>query len=228
MTTPFQVGSFLEVSGRGSTGAKNLRDWVWGKGIRCGTLNLAISTRLGDYLARWMTPGHCDRRKCSCRLSVVLACCSAGLSPVFVNRLMNKYRQYERVFNQFDENGDGKISPCELQKCVGLIGGVMSLEEAEAAIVSMDSDEDGLLCLEDFVKLVEEAGEEEKVNDLKEAFRMYEMDGSGCITPKSLKRMLSRLGESKTIEECKLMIDHFDINGDGQLSFDEFMVMMSC
>ncbi|CAI9766702.1 unnamed protein product [Fraxinus pennsylvanica] len=141
---------------------------------------------------------------------------------------MDIYKQYERVFNHLDENGDGKISPCELQKCADLIGGAMSPEEAEMAVVLMDSDGDGLLCLEDFLKLVEGAEEEEKAKDLKEAFRMYEMEGSGCITPKSLKRMLSRLGESKTIDECKLMIDHFDINGDGQLNFDEFKVMMSC
>ncbi|CAA2979412.1 calcium-binding CML38 [Olea europaea subsp. europaea] len=134
---------------------------------------------------------------------------------------MDKYKQYERVFNHFDEDGDMKISPFELQKYVGLIGGVMSLEEAEAAVTSIDLDGDGL-CLDDFVKLVEGAGEEEKENDLKEAFAMYEMEGSGCILPKSLKRMLSRLGESKTIEECKLMIAHYDINGDGQLNFDEF------
>lgn len=141
---------------------------------------------------------------------------------------MDKYKQYEHVFNHFDENRDGKISPCELQKCANLIGGVMSLEEAETAVVLMDSDGDGLLCVEDFMKLVEGVEEEEKTRDLKEAFRMYEMEGSGCITPKSLKRMLSRIGEYKTIDECELMIAHFDINGDGLLNFDEFKVMMSC
>ncbi|BFG27089.1 hypothetical protein CerSpe_133630 [Prunus speciosa] len=138
---------------------------------------------------------------------------------------MDKVAQYERVFNQFDANGDGKISPSELQQCVGAIGGELSLTEAEVAVEHLDSDGDGLLGLDDFVKFVDGGREEEKVNDLKEAFKMYVMD-DGCITPKSLKRMLSRLGESKSVDDCKVMISRFDLNGDGVLNFDEFKVMM--
>ncbi|KAM5581961.1 putative calcium-binding protein CML19 [Rosa sericea] len=139
---------------------------------------------------------------------------------------MDKLAQYERVFNQFDGNGDRKISPLELQQCVEAIGGELSSSEAEAAVEYLDSDRDGLLGFDDFVKFVEEGDEEEKVNDLREAFKMYDMDGCGCITPKSLKRMLSRLGESRSVDECKVMIARFDLNGDGVLNFDEFKVMM--
>ncbi|CAK7328287.1 unnamed protein product [Dovyalis caffra] len=139
---------------------------------------------------------------------------------------MNKYKQYERVFSQFDENGDGKISPLELQQCVKAMGGELSIAEAEAAVEFSDLDGDGLLGLEDFVEFFEGGEEEEREKDLKEAFKMYEMEESGCITPKSLKRMLSRLGESKTIDECRIMISQFDLDGDGVLDFEEFKVMM--
>ncbi|TQD99491.1 hypothetical protein C1H46_014827 [Malus baccata] len=139
---------------------------------------------------------------------------------------MEKVAQYERVFKQFDGNGDGKISPMELQQCVGAIGGELSLTEAEVVVEHLDSDGDGLLGLDDFVKFVDGGCDEEKVCVLREAFKMYVMDGSGCITPKSLKRMLSRLGESKSVDECKNMIARFDLNGDGVLNFDEFKVMM--
>ncbi|KAM1323443.1 hypothetical protein PS2_044338 [Malus domestica] len=114
----------------------------------------------------------------------------------------------------------------ELQQCVGAIGGELSLTEAEVAVEYLDSDGDGLLGLDDFVKFVDGGCDEEKVCVLREAFKMYVMDGSGCITPKSLKRMLSRLGESKSVDECKNMIARFDLNGDGVLNFDEFKVMM--
>ena len=140
---------------------------------------------------------------------------------------MDKLTQYERVFGHFDANGDGKISPSELRQCVGAIGGEISEADAAVAVDSLDSDGDGLLGLDDFVKFVEGERGEEKVKDLREAFKMYEMDGCDCITPKSLKRMLERLGESKSIEECKVMISKFDLNGDGVLSFDEFLAMMS-
>ncbi|XP_019197769.1 PREDICTED: putative calcium-binding protein CML19 [Ipomoea nil] len=134
----------------------------------------------------------------------------------------------ERVFTYFDEDGDGRVSPAELQRGVRAVGGELTAEEAEMAVRLSDSDGDGLLGLEDFAKLMEGKGveEERKEGELMEAFKMYEMEGTGEITPKSLKRMLGRLGESATTESCKAMITRFDINGDGVLSFEEFKVMM--
>ncbi|KAM3286812.1 putative calcium-binding protein CML19 [Capsicum chacoense] len=141
---------------------------------------------------------------------------------------MAEYKQHQRLFDRFDMNKDGKISAEELQQCVHLIGKDMSYEEAEAAVEHNDSDNDGLLDFDDFVRLIEGGSEEEKRHELKEAFRMYEMEGCGCITPESLNRMLARLGESRTIDECRRMICRYDIDGDGLLNFDEFEIMMRC
>ncbi|CAA0823475.1 Calcium-binding protein CML38 [Striga hermonthica] len=139
---------------------------------------------------------------------------------------MERHEQYERVFTRFDSDGDGRICPAELWRCVGSMGGEMTAEEAEAAVELMDSDGDGLLCLDDFLRIVEGAGDEEKAGDLKAAFQMYVQEGGACITPKSLRRMLSRLGERKSVGECRNMIARFDLNGDGVLSFDEFRLMI--
>lgn len=135
-------------------------------------------------------------------------------------------RELEQVFRYFDENGDGKISPAELRSRMRTAGEELSPEDAEAVVASSDSDGDGLLGYDDFVRLVGEEGEEEKALSLREAFGVYEMEGRGCITPKSLKRALRALGESRTTKECMAMIRRFDLNGDGVLSFDEFRIMM--
>ncbi|KAK8686309.1 hypothetical protein V6N13_125336 [Hibiscus sabdariffa] len=135
--------------------------------------------------------------------------------------------EYERVLRYFDRDGDGKVSASELSHRLGQMGGKLVLDEALVAVETLDSNGDGLLDLQDLIKLMEEDnGEEEKLRDLREAFGMYEEDGCGFITPKGLKKMLSKLGESKSFEECKVMIKHFDINGDGVLSFEEFRLMM--
>ncbi|KAJ6799955.1 putative calcium-binding protein CML19 [Iris pallida] len=137
--------------------------------------------------------------------------------------------EFSRVFRYFDENGDGKISPMELRNsCMRTAGTELSAEDAEAAVGYTDSDGDGLLGLEDFVKLVEVEEEEDKGRSLKDAFGAYatEEDGQDYITAKSLKRALRRLGESKSTDECKVMIRCFDLNGDGVLSFEEFRLMM--
>ena len=138
---------------------------------------------------------------------------------------------YERIFKHLDEDGDGKLSPSELRRCMETIGEELLIEEAQELVESMDSDGDGLLGLEEFVGWMERDiklrdHEERKMEELREAFRMYVMEGSECITPKSLKRMLSRLGESTSLEDCCVMIGEFDVNGDGVMSFDEFKLMM--
>ncbi|RVW62768.1 putative calcium-binding protein CML31 [Vitis vinifera] len=106
---------------------------------------------------------------------------------------------YERIFKRFDEDGDGKLSPSELRRCLGTIGEELLMEEAQEVVESMDSDGDGLLGLGGICGVDGERG---------------------------LKRMLSRLGESRSVEECSVMIAQFDVNGDGVLSFDEFKLML--
>ena len=138
--------------------------------------------------------------------------------------------EFERVFSRFDADGDGKISPAELCRLMRCISQELSLEDAEAVVVSSDSNGDGFLDMKEFIQFMgsdSDQGEEEEERELREAFAMYEMKGEGCITAKSLRRMLSRLGTSKAVEECMTMICKFDANGDGVLSFEEFKAMMS-
>ncbi|CAL4945499.1 unnamed protein product [Urochloa decumbens] len=136
--------------------------------------------------------------------------------------------EFSRVFSAFDRDDDGKISAAELRLCMkAALGEDVSAEDADELVASADSDGDGLLDEEEFLKLVQlENEEEDRCRGLKEAFGMYEMKGEGCITPLSLKRMLSKLGLHQEIDECKAMICRFDLDGDGVLSFEEFKVMM--
>ncbi|KAJ3680876.1 hypothetical protein LUZ60_015365 [Juncus effusus] len=150
------------------------------------------------------------------------------LQEMSIETSTSTYIEFDRIFRSFDRNSDGKISSSELRLCMtSATGESISEEEAELLVASVDSDGDGLLNEEEFMRLVNvEEGEEERMRALKKAFGMYEMEGEGCITPISLNRMLKRLGEPIDLDECRAVICRFDLNGDGVISFDEFRVMM--
>ncbi|VFR02996.1 unnamed protein product [Cuscuta campestris] len=132
-----------------------------------------------------------------------------------------------RVFAYFDKNGDGRVSPAELQRGVRAVGGELTAEEAEMAVRLSDSDGDGLLGPEDFAKMMEEEREvAAREEELLGAFKMYMGEGGSEITPRSLKKMMRRLGEAADTERCRAMITMFDVNGDGVLDFEEFKTMM--
>ena len=90
---------------------------------------------------------------------------------------------FEHLFKAFDENGDGKISPAELRQC---------FLDAEAAGAFIDTDDDGLLAFDDFVKLVHGRNEENKVNGFKGAFELYDMDHLVSQDPKVSHLCLSQ------------------------------------
>ncbi|KAH7667577.1 Calmodulin and related proteins (EF-Hand superfamily) protein [Dioscorea alata] len=131
--------------------------------------------------------------------------------------------EMKKVFNCFDEDGDGKISAEELKNKMRSIGEELSIEDVNDAVGGVP------LSLEEFIEMVSVNGDHQDIDDekeLREAFSLFEMEGQGCITVKSLKRMLSKLGTSRDLDECCAMISRFDLDGDGVLSFEEFKVMM--
>ncbi|KAL3325145.1 hypothetical protein AABB24_038973 [Solanum stoloniferum] len=198
----------------------------------CMVSSVSVSTAEKEsFFSRLRNMFHFRRNEDQKKTTTITRAAAAAAAttncvPVSDNSGSSNKGELERVFTYFDENGDGKVSPAELRKCVKAVGGELTIEEAEMVVRLSDSDGDGLLGIEDFTKLMEGMEDERnKDSELIGAFGMYEMEG--YITPKSLKNMLSRLGESTSIDNCKAMIRRFDLNGDGVLSFDEFKVMMT-
>ncbi|KAK4409767.1 putative calcium-binding protein CML41 [Sesamum angolense] len=139
-----------------------------------------------------------------------------------------RQKELLEVFRRFDTDCDEKISAVELRSYFASIGEYMSYEDAQAIISHLDSDNDGLLDFEDFLRLMEDNGGREGEEDLRAAFGIFEMEkGSGRITAKSLQRVLGQLGDQKSYDECVAMIGVFDSEGKGELGYHEFQQMMA-
>ena len=55
---------------------------------------------------------------------------------------------------------------------------------------------------------------------------MFDRNGDGFISAAEMKHVMANLGEMLTDEEVAEMIAAADIDGDGQISYEEFVVMM--
>jgi calcium-dependent protein kinase len=131
-----------------------------------------------------------------------------------------------RVFKQLDLNGDGMLSKEEIQEGYSKhYGRLISDKEIDFMFNAVDTDHSGYIDYTEFV--VAAMNEKLLLNNqrLSAAFKMFDKDGSGSITPSEIKTVLqsdNKLPE-KVIES---IIKQVDANGDGQISFEEFTVMM--
>jgi calcium-dependent protein kinase len=134
-----------------------------------------------------------------------------------------------KLFNQIDNNGDGKIGETELYN--GLIGRYKTdtLEkDVDEIFKTLDMDNNGFIEYEEFVRAA--VSKEYFVTDnvLKFAFRFFDKDNSGEIEFNEIKALFSRSIEDKASVEQTLnqIIKEVDINNDGKINFKEFSIVM--
>ncbi|KAI7982261.1 Calmodulin-like protein 3 [Camellia lanceoleosa] len=137
--------------------------------------------------------------------------------------------ELRRVFQMFDQNGDGKITKKELSNSLENLGIFIGDKELVQMIEKIDVNGDGYVDIDEFGALyqtiIEERDEEE---DMREAFNVFDQNGDGFITVDELRSVLQSLGlkQGRTLEDCKMMIKKVDVDGDGMVNYKEFRQMM--
>ncbi|KAJ7541824.1 hypothetical protein O6H91_10G078500 [Diphasiastrum complanatum] len=149
----------------------------------------------------------------------------------------SEMQEYCKVFETFDENGDGKLSADEVRESMAKLGINITEKELASMMMAIDKNGNGFVDLEEFLSLYKtrsEEGilgciEEEDEENLKRAFKVFDKNQDGYITAQELQSVLSSLGVSQdtNLIDCRHMIRGVDLNGDGQIDFEEFKQMMS-
>lgn len=148
---------------------------------------------------------------------------TSGLAPVY----MPTTDELKQVFNKFDSNRDGKISPEEYQAILKALGKRnLVRKEVQKIFEVADLDGDGFIDFNEFVEMQKREGGV-KTGDLHRAFQAFDRDNDGKITVEEVYELLRRLGERCSLQDCQKMVRAVDANGDGVIDSDEFINMMT-
>lgn len=148
---------------------------------------------------------------------------ASNLAPI----KMPTAEELKQVFDKFDSNRDGKISPEEYQAILKALGKRdLVRKEVQKIFEVADLDGDGFIDYNEFVEMQKREGGV-KTMDLQRAFQAFDKDNDGKITVEEVYELLRRLGERCSMKDCQKMVRAVDANGDGVIDSDEFINMMT-
>lgn len=135
----------------------------------------------------------------------------------------------KEVFDQFDDE-DGYLSVQKLGDVMKSLGYNMKKTQLKELMDQVDQDGSGTVDFEEFLPLV--AHELKKKEDEKfyyTLFRILDKKKRGWIGVDDLRFILEGLAEEVdlTSEEINDMITDIDEDGNGQVSFQEFLTLMT-
>ena len=151
-----------------------------------------------------------------------------------VHHITNTEECFEasKLFIKIDLNSDGRIEKHELIQGFEKYWGI-SKEEAKEKVdlifANIDTDFNGFIEYEEFVRAAVNSSIFMSQNYLKFAFNYFDRDSSGDITFEEIKKRFiqnTKNTNPKVDKELKEIFDSIDINGDGSISFGEFCKMM--
>lgn len=139
----------------------------------------------------------------------------------------HSYNDVYRLFKKLDQNGDGLVSPQELQLLLETMKVSSSVDELQYLTGKTSLSFPEFL---GFYNIITKEGDDnESESDLFKAFEVFDKNRDGFISNEELEEALSSLGlwDQKENMDVKSMIKAYDANSDGFLDFQEFKKMMA-
>lgn len=135
----------------------------------------------------------------------------------------------KEAFAVFDQDGNGTITPFELENLMkGVLGPDALKDGVDAIIKSVDADKSGTIDFDEFLDLMSDPRFNDPTKDeRRQVFEMFDKDGSGQISPSELKEAFGILGQRLGEDEFNAILEEADLNGDKQIDYEEFLKMMA-
>ncbi len=139
-------------------------------------------------------------------------------------------KELRELFKALDKSSDGRLSLDELKEGYEKYfkDAACSEQEFQTMIDNLDSDKNGYIEYEEFLRATMKMDTVITDKNLELAFNFFDEDKSGKLEPDEIKKALGLTAESdkKEAEVLKKLIDEIDTNKDGVVSLDEFKELM--
>ncbi len=140
-------------------------------------------------------------------------------------------KEYEEAFSMFDKDGNGVISPDELQDVLHSIGADPTLVQVRRLIADVDMDGDGALSPPEFVAFMANMQKDaDSAENVANAFKVMadDKEESGRINKDRLCFIMQNVGEVLTAKECENLLAAAarDTDGAGDLHYRSFIARM--
>ena len=137
-----------------------------------------------------------------------------------------------KLFKDIDLNHDGKLDPYELEQAYIKYCGLNEKDaknKRNLIFTNIDTDNNGYIESEEFIRACINPRLFNSQNYIKFAFDYFDTDRSYTISIDEIEaKFLQTIKNqnSKTKKELKKLFDKIDLNHDGQISFEEFTLMI--
>jgi calcium-dependent protein kinase len=131
------------------------------------------------------------------------------------------------IYKILNDNSDGNMTKDELKKSLKkYLGDKFTNNLQDEIFLKLDTDDNGYIEHEEFVRACINKEEFNQEHILKYAFSYFDKDGSGQIDIPELKQIFCC--KNSDVSELLFMdiLSNIDKDGDNQISFDEFKIMM--
>ena len=158
--------------------------------------------------------------------------CAALAYLVHQNTNIPQCLEATKLFKDIDLNHDGKLEISELEHAYQKYFGLNkedAKKKAKLIFTNIDNDNNGYIEIEEFIRACINPRLFRSHNYLKFAFDYFDTDRSGTISIEEIESKFYLNAKNKndnTKRELKKLFDTIDINHDGQISFEEFSLMI--
>ncbi|KAI0557214.1 Dihydroxybiphenyl dioxygenase [Gracilaria domingensis] len=134
--------------------------------------------------------------------------------------------EYLSVFEFFDRDKSGYISPSELKEAIGACGQKISDLDLRTAIsdVGLNGEE---ISYEHFAKFIQHL--ESRVlsfTDVDQLFKSLDVDGSGYLTAAEIRHFMTNMNLCENDATVDEMISLYDLDGNGEITLEELLTCL--